>query len=128
LHPDHYSIRHACKQDYAAFFAEELHYRRAMRYPPLTALVNVIVRAPAATSAMNDATMLAERLRSNGGHFIVLGPAPAALAKIRGEHRAQLLLKGSKRSAMRDAVVAVLADHPAIRRRVSVDVDPISVL
>jgi primosomal protein N' (replication factor Y) (superfamily II helicase) len=130
LYPNHYSIRHACRQDYAAFFEEELRYRKAMRYPPLTALVNVIVRAPAAGSAMHDATMLAEGLRSkaDGGHFIVLGPASAAVAKIRGEHRAQLLLKGRQRSAMRDALMAILAEQPAIRRRVSVDVDPVSVL
>src|SRR6185503_16829364 len=40
LFPDHYSIRHACGQDYAGFFERELAFRRAMRYPPLLALVN----------------------------------------------------------------------------------------
>ena len=34
IHPDHYTIRHACRQDYGGFFAEEIAFRRAMRYPP----------------------------------------------------------------------------------------------
>ena len=45
LYPKHYSILHACRQDYEAFFAEELRYREAMKYPPRHALVNVVVRA-----------------------------------------------------------------------------------
>ena len=42
--PEHYSIRHARRQDYRAFFEEELAFRRAMRYPPFVALTNGIVR------------------------------------------------------------------------------------
>ena len=28
LYPHHYSIQHACRQDYAGFFKEELQFRR----------------------------------------------------------------------------------------------------
>src|SRR5262249_56535936 len=45
LYPDHYSIRHACRQDYAAFYADELHFRQSMKYPPAVALFNVVVNA-----------------------------------------------------------------------------------
>ena len=34
LYPDHYSIRLACRQDYPAFYREEITFRQAMRYPP----------------------------------------------------------------------------------------------
>ncbi len=34
LFPNHYSIQHACRQDYAGFFEQELNFRQAMRYPP----------------------------------------------------------------------------------------------
>jgi primosomal protein N' (replication factor Y) (superfamily II helicase) len=130
LYPKHYSIRHACRQDYSAFFADELGYRQAMRYPPMTALVNVVVKGRDAGAAMSDAATIAQHLRSSSerGHFTVLGPAPAPIAKLRGEYRAQIFLKGSQRSAMREAVLAALAAEPEMRRRVSVDVDPVSVL
>ena len=58
----------------------------------------------------------------------VLGPAPAPLGKLRGEYRAQLLIKGSHRKRMREALLAAIAARPELQRRVVVDVDPISVL
>jgi primosomal protein N' (replication factor Y) len=130
LYPDHYSIRHACRQDYDAFFAEELRYREAMRYPPITALVNIIVRAPDARRAMSDANTLAQPLRTvaDASRFRVLGPAPAPVAKLRGEYRAQIFLKGGNRPLMREAVMAGLAAVPEMRRRVAVDIDPVSIL
>src|SRR5687767_4047468 len=42
LYPHHYSIEHACRQDYPGFFERELIYRRTMCYPPAIALVNAL--------------------------------------------------------------------------------------
>jgi primosomal protein N' (replication factor Y) len=129
LYPEHYSVRLACRQDYPAFFAEELKFRRAMHYPPEVALVNVIVRGPSLRAAMEDAADLVRRVRAQaGGAFRVLGPAPAAFVKLRGEHRAQFFVKGKHRTAMRQAVQRAMAERPDLRRRVSIDVDPLSVL
>ena len=130
IYPKHYSIEYACRQDYAAFFAKELGYRQAMRYPPLTAMVNIVVKGPDARGALTDAATLAQHLRNNAdvGRFSVLGPAPAPVAKLRGEYRAQIFLKGSHRASMRDAVLAAIAAEPDMRRRVSIDIDPVSIL
>jgi primosomal protein N' (replication factor Y) len=129
LYPNHYSIRHACKQDYDAFFADELNYRRAMHYPPLTAMINLIVKGADAASAMTDAATIAGHLRSRAKErYRVLGPAPAPLAKLRGEYRTQIFLKGAQRAVMREAVLAALSAEPEMRRRVSIDIDPVSIL
>ena len=130
IYPNHYSIEYACRQDYNAFFAKELGYRQAMRYPPLTAMVNIVVKGPDARAALGDAAALAQHLRNNAdvGRFSVLGPAPAPVAKLRGEYRAQIFLKGSHRAGMRDSVLAALAAEPDMRRRVSIDIDPVSIL
>ena len=130
IYPHHYSIEHACQQDYTAFFAKELGYRQAMRYPPLTAMVNIVVKGADARAALTDAATIAQHLRNNAdvGRFSVLGPAPAPVAKLRGEYRAQIFLKGSHRAAMREAVLAALAAEPDMRRRASIDIDPVSIL
>jgi primosomal protein N' (replication factor Y) len=130
LYPNHYSIAHACRQDYSAFFADELKYRKAMRYPPLTAMVNLVVKGKDAHGALSDAAALARRLRDNAdaGQFNVLGPAPAPVAKLRGEYRAQIFLKGGHRGHMRAAVLAALEAEPDLRRRVVIDIDPVSIL
>jgi primosomal protein N' (replication factor Y) len=129
LYPEHYSIQLACRQDYVSFFERELQFRRAMRYPPAMSLINTIVRAPTFARAMEDAAGLAERLRAvDDPDLRVLGPAPAPLGKLRGEYRAQLLIKGIGRRRMREAVKLALAASSTLRRRVVVDIDPMSVL
>jgi primosomal protein N' (replication factor Y) len=130
LYPAHYSVQLACRQDYPAFYERELHFRRAMRYPPFVSIVNVIVRARTFAGAMDDAADLAQRLREAEAEnvFRVLGPAPAPLGKLRGEYRAQVLIKGTNRKRMREAVMSVLAGRQDLARRTIVDIDPLSVL
>ena len=129
LHPSHYSIRHACRQDYVAFYEDELRFREAMRYPPAVALVNVVVKARTRQDAIQDAAQIASALRVAGFNgYKVLGPAPAPLGRLRGEHRAQLFLKGTQRTIMRKAVTSVMESRPELKRRTIVDVDPMSVL
>ena len=130
LYPEHYSVRLACRQDYVGFFDREIVFRRGMRYPPLMAMVNAVVRGRSFEEAMQTAAELVRRLEpgSAAGGFSILGPAPAPLAKLRGEHRVQFFLKGGRRAEMRQALRAVLTEMPEIRRRVTVDVDPLSVL
>jgi primosomal protein N' (replication factor Y) len=130
LFPEHYSIRVACRQDYLEFVERELMYRRKMCYPPAVALVNTLVRGKTFEQAMQTAIALVRRLEAAAARapFTILGPAPAPLARLRGEHRVQFFLKGNRRGAMRDALRGVLAELPDVRRRVTVDVDPINVL
>jgi primosomal protein N' (replication factor Y) len=103
-----------------------------MRYPPTVALINGIVRGPSYAAAVEAASGLAARIRerTTGRPVAVLGPAPAPLARLKGEHRAQFFVKGTPamRTLMRDAIRAAVAEQPEIRRRLVIDVDPISIL
>jgi primosomal protein N' (replication factor Y) len=130
LYPAHYSVQLACRQDYPAFFEREVEFRKGLRYPPFVALVNAVVRGRTFDEAMRMAQDLASALasRAAAGGFTVLGPAPAPLTRLRGEHRVQIFLKGGRRDQMRLAMRAALAGLPEVRRRVIVDVDPLSVL
>jgi primosomal protein N' (replication factor Y) len=130
IYPEHYSIQLACRQDYRAFFEREIAYRRGMRYPPMVALINTIVRGRTFEEAMQTATEIVRRLEpaTAVAGLTVLGPAPAPLVRLRGEHRVQFLLKGTRRADMRRALQAALAEMPQVRRRVTVDVDPLTVL
>jgi primosomal protein N' (replication factor Y) len=128
LYPGHYSIQLACRQDYPAFYEREMQFRRAMRYPPLVALVNTVIRSRTFAGAMDDAADVVEKVREADREVRVLGPAPAPLGKLRGEYRAQLLIKGTNRRRIRERLQAALASRPDLQKRIVVDVDPISVL
>ena len=128
LHPSHYTIRHACRQDYRAFYEEEIKFRRSMRYPPAVALINAVVKGGSLSAALTDAAVIVRTLTTGLAPFRVLGPAPAPLSRLKGEHRAQFFMKGSQRGVMRKALLAALEARPEIKRRTIIDVDPMSVL
>ena len=128
--PDHYALVFACAQDYPAFFEREMEFRRTMGYPPFTALLNLVIRAADPRKGATEAEALARALRESApGRFRLLGPAHAPLARLRGEHRFQILLKGS-RPAMREAVREALVARygPTRWPGIAVDVDPVSVM
>jgi primosomal protein N' (replication factor Y) len=79
---------------------------------------------------MHSASEMVRRLESPAAQagFSILGPAPAPLGRLRGEHRVQFFLKGTRRAEMRSALKAALAEMPEVRRRITIDVDPLSVL
>ncbi|MBI3401910.1 MAG: primosomal protein N' [Acidobacteria bacterium] len=130
IYPAHYSIQLACRQDYAAFYERELQFRQTMRYPPLVSLINIVVRSRTFAGAMDDADSLGQAVQRVAGRndLRVLGPAPAPLGRLRGEYRAQLLIKGTNRRRIREALQAAMAKRPELQRRIIVDVDPMSVM
>jgi primosomal protein N' (replication factor Y) len=128
--PDHYALQLACAQDYDAFYEREMEFRRTMAYPPAATLVNLVLRSRDSTEGAEAADALAATLRQRAaGQFRVLGPAFAPLARLRQEHRFQILLKG-RRKAMRDAVrAAMIARYGEVRwPGVTVDVDPMTIM
>jgi primosomal protein N' (replication factor Y) len=128
LYPTHYSIQLACRQDYPAFYERELQFRRAMKYPPIVSLVNTVVRSRTFAAAMDDAGDVVDKVRGADNQLRVLGPAPAPLGKLRGEYRAQLLIKGTNRKQIRERLQSALAARPDLQKRIVVDIDPLSVL
>jgi primosomal protein N' (replication factor Y) len=129
LYPTHYSITLAQTHDYEAFYDKEVAYRYAMRYPPQVAMVNVVVKGRTYDEAMQGAQTLAAAVRHESGDGVtVMGPAPAPLARLRGDYRAQFFLKGIQRPAMGKAVRRALEAHPELARRATLDVDPLTML
>ncbi len=128
IYPQHYSIQLACRQDYPAFYERELVFRRAMRYPPFSSILNTVVRSRTFAGAMDDAEAIVQRVRQLDDRLRVLGPAPAPIGRVRGEYRVQLLVKGTNRTRMREAVVGAVRGRADLARRTTIDVDPLSVL
>ena len=132
FYPEHYAIQDAVKQDYAAFFERELHFRRMMAYPPFTALANVIVRDTSLEKAIRWSRQLSEYFSPHDDKGIrILGPATAPLARLKKEHRFQFLLKSPKRSVLTKLLGGAIAYCEAKEipeTAVLVDVDPLNLL
>jgi len=87
-----------------------------------------VVRSRTFAAAMDDAGDVVDKVRGADNQLRVLGPAPAPLGKLRGEYRAQLLIKGTNRKQIRERLQSALAARPDLQKRVVVDIDPLSVL
>jgi primosomal protein N' (replication factor Y) len=132
FYPEHYAIQDAVRQDYAAFFERELHFRRMMAYPPFTSLANVIVRDTSLEKAIRWSRQLSEYFSPQDGKGArILGPATAPLARLKKEHRFQFLLKSPRRSVLTKLLGGAIAycDAKEIpQTAVLVDMDPLSLL
>jgi primosomal protein N' (replication factor Y) len=133
FHPEHYALRHACAQDYEAFYAEEMRHREAFAFPPLVALASLLVRGAELAAVQRTAAALKAALDAANRERLckILGPAPAPLSRLKGEHRFQLLVKARHRAALRQTLDLALADAQADGcdlRAVNVEIDPVNLL
>ncbi len=127
LAPEAASIAHAAQHDSAAFLAEEIERRRALRYPPFSHLVRVVLKSESEPrleqAATKLATVLAETLP---GDTDLLGPAP--MFRVRNRYRRRLLTKARDREATVAAIGAAVERLAANRSlkdvAIGVDVDP----
>ena len=132
-HPQHYALRHACAQDYRGFYDEEIRHRRNHGYPPFVALALMLIRHKDPARAQAIAHELRSALvRANDGQTCrILGPAPAPFARLRGEHRVQVLVKARSRKQMRAVIDAGMKAFKAAGhdlRSVTLEIDPVSLM
>ena len=130
--PDHYAIQFAAAHDYRGFYEKEIRFRSWMHYPPFSAVSNVLVRSPKLEDALAWSGVLArwfENTRMEGVR--VMGPAAAAIVRLKTDYRYHFLLKSASRERMNDVLRAMLqhADTQKIpRNHIVVDVDALSLI
>jgi len=130
--PDHYAIQFAAAHDYRGFYEKEIRFRSWMHYPPFSAVSNVLVRSPKLDVALAWSGVLGkwfENTRVEGVR--VMGPAAAAIVRLKTEYRYHFLLKSASRERMNEVLRAMLehADKQKIpRNHVVVDVDALSLI
>ncbi|MGZ4839349.1 MAG: replication restart helicase PriA, partial [Terriglobales bacterium] len=130
--PDHYAVQFAAQHSYLAFYDKEVRYRNWMRYPPFSALANVLVRSNRLEDALKWAGMLGNWLEKTPHEGIrALGPAAAPLSRLKTEYRYHFVLKSSSRAKMNALLRSMLAhavSQKIPRTNVIVDVDALSLL
>ncbi len=121
--PEHPALRAVASGEAPAFYEAELAARRAFRSPPFGRLIKLTVSHENREEAEAEARRLAAELRRRAGEegrdTVVLGPAPAYIARRAGRWRFHLVLRGS------DPALTLDGDPGPPW---SVDVDPESLL
>jgi primosomal protein N' (replication factor Y) len=131
INPDHYAVRMAAAQDYTAFYEKELAFRRAMSYPPFTAMANVLVRSEKNELALRMSGEVGMLLTPPPEKLRVMGPAEAPVPRLKAEYRYQLLIKSASRialNALLQKVRAFAQERKWPATALVIDVDPLSLL
>jgi primosomal protein N' (replication factor Y) len=94
LQPDHYSLKHVLLHDFKNFYKEELEYRRELDYPPFSRIVLVEFTGGNENEVQHHAKKFSEyMLQGAKDQFRVLGPADAAIPKIKNQYRKHVVVK-----------------------------------
>ncbi|SMB94604.1 replication restart DNA helicase PriA [Thermanaeromonas toyohensis ToBE] len=111
FNPQEPAIVLAARQDYESFYHLEIASRRTLRYPPFVKLARLGLMGLYEGEVISAAFSLARILKEVGTSLEVLGPAPAAIPKVRGEYRWQLTLKAPGWQELKEALEAGLGRY-----------------
>jgi primosomal protein N' (replication factor Y) len=123
--PDHPVIRALVSGDAERFYREETAQREAASMPPFGRLAALIISANDRQPAESYARALARAAEPPPG-VMVLGPAEAPIAVIRGRHRFRILVKTDRAVPIQTYLREWLARAPKATGnvRVGIDIDP----
>lgn len=129
--PGHYAIQRVRDHDADGFYREEMKIRQPLSWPPFSRMINLQMSSLNRETGREGVMSLAAYARSRcletaGGSIDVLGPVQAPLARIRGRHRWQLLLRSKDGRALRTLVRDILAGGRPGGLEIKVDVDPVN--
>ncbi|MEE9225565.1 MAG: primosomal protein N', partial [Bacteroidota bacterium] len=128
--PQHYCFKYVLGHDFVGFYEEEVEWRRELRYPPFGRLALVEFKGQKEGEVERVADEFARLCNRVDQGIEKLGPAPAAISKIRKNYRYHLLLKGDREhdpsgKVLHDTVRKTL-NRFGVRSSVqlTVDIDP----
>jgi primosomal protein N' (replication factor Y) len=122
--PEHRVIRHLVDGRYQTFLQEELAERRSAGLVPFSRACLLRLAGPSASGTATAAALLAEHLRpaSQAQGWLIIGPAPAPVARVAGRSRWQLLLHGPATGQLPVPMESEL--RALLPRDVSLAIDP----
>lgn len=130
--PDNDIIQNAAKQDYAAFYSQEIRMRKFRNHPPFSDLFVITASGAQETAVLRVCMKLRDSLNnalSQAAYqsvvYQLLGPAPAAVTKLNNRYRYRLTLSTTNTKEIRQLIAHQLrmAQTDKANRGVSVFAD-----
>ena len=127
--PEHPVMQAIVSGDMDAFYEKQIEERERGKMPPFGRLASIIISAATRMEAEGHGRALRAAAPA-AKDLVVLGPAEAPLAMVRGRHRFRILVHASLRTNMQAYLREMIAKAPRPKGsvRVQLDVDPQSFL
>lgn len=134
INPESDIIELAKNQDYDSFYNNEILTRKLMIYPPYCDICVVSTAATVKENAKNVADALLKKItelisgKYNDVRLIVLGPSPAAIARVNNKYRFRMIIKCKNNKEFRKMLREAVDIKTAGDTSISVDINPESVV
>jgi primosomal protein N' (replication factor Y) len=131
--PDHFSVQCAIHHDFDGFYRQEIAFRKSLRYPPFSRLIQIIVSGRDKDEARIHARDLGDALdkiqKSGFEDINILGPVEAFLPKLEKRYRWQILLKAFDMKQLHLFMNQTRSSYALLFQsrqiHVAIDVDPV---
>ena len=99
--PDHYAITYSARQDYKAFYDEEILYRELGGYPPVYDILAIMATSKDKNLAINTCEAMALFVKNKLVDGVeVIGPAKAGIGKINDVYRFVFYIKSKDKETL----------------------------
>ena len=127
--PEHPAIQFALKHDYEGFYNEELLERQDLHYPPFGSLARLLFAHPQHDKTHAVAQrMIQELVERADDDLWVLGPVDAPLEQLQSLYRVHALIKHPEIKRIKPLLRTLLYKYGGQLQRISLDIDPYSML
>ena len=132
-HPENYVLQHSKTHDYMSCYKREMMFREKYHFPPFVSLASILIKHPNYNYAIDNAKIFRSSLDKEklAKKCIIMGPAPAALPRLKGEFRLQILIKSKNRKTLRRVLDNALTEaekKSCDLKIIFVEIDPINML
>ncbi|HEY1406984.1 MAG TPA: primosomal protein N' [Spirochaetota bacterium] len=130
LNPSQELLLMMARGEYDLFYEKELAMRKILSYPPFSRLARFLLRGADEKKVIEGADRVAELVQKSAkGHpAIILGPSPAPLARIGGNHRHHLIVKARDGNLLRSIARAAYEGYGRSDPYLEIDIDPFDML
>lgn len=132
--PDNNIIKLAAKQDYEAFYNDEILTRKLMIYPPYCNIVSVSVSSISQKNVLDASNCFVDILKTNINKdfsdvkVIILTPTPAAVPRVNNKYRYRIIIKCKNNKRLRELLRVSVDDFYKSKysknSSISIDVNP----
>lgn len=125
--PEHYVVRAAVRQDYKAFYEQEIRYRRALSYPPFVRMMKITcfhkVYNEAVSQARRIHQWLMKALPALPEKVSATPPYDEPVKKVRNTYYVSITIKGVSLTSLK---IAMRNEKLFRENGILIDVDPLS--
>lgn len=139
FNPDHFCIKAAKAQDFETFYQTEIVFRKTLKYPPFSRIVQLRISGKSNEKTKETAQSLGDacrRIQKKTAEFHrtidILGPVESPLSRIAGKYRRQILIKAMNTTIVHGFMRELKRQyHKLFENRsvhIAVDIDPMSLM